>query len=92
MKRLRMILSALIIFAVVGSALAFRAAQEPDLLICNVATWKCEAQPPGYFYSSVPKGPSVSPEFEVYDGVIGDPCKEDNDPCQKYEGPVYEND
>ena len=45
MKSLRMTLSAIAVFAVVGSALAFKAKTGNTFATCNLQTFKCTLQP-----------------------------------------------
>jgi hypothetical protein len=93
MKKLRMILSAFIVFAIVGSALAFKAVQQPNILFCNDQNI-CEEQE---LYSSFEKGdpiPVGELDFKPFIGVKDEPCGDDpKDDCHPYEDPfVWEND
>jgi hypothetical protein len=86
MKRVRMIISAAVVFAVVGSALAFKKSN-PNLLLCS-ASGVCIAQTTTIFSSAV-NPPEIVNHPAVYTGTIGRPC--DTQDCPRFNGKVYNN-
>jgi hypothetical protein len=86
MKKVKMIISAAIVFTVVGSALAFKIKTIPDLLTCPQGI--CILQT-STTYSSIANGPEITPHPPLYKGTVGKPC--DTQECPRYNGKVYNN-
>jgi hypothetical protein len=88
MKKIRMIVSATVVFAVVGSALAFKTVSNPDLLVCD--TQKNICVQPSTPYSTTGITP-LNPRPTVYKGIAGEEC--DTPECPKYDitKPVFIN-
>jgi len=97
MKKTRMILSALIIFAVVGSALAFKTKDAPDVLFCVVSTHTCIDQtnpsfPSGALDYSTQQTSSIvtNPVITPFTTTGNRDCSSTGD-CKAYTGTIYIN-
>jgi hypothetical protein len=84
MKKIKMITNAAIIFAAVGSALAFKAKSNPNLLLCSTSG-VCIQQTNTIYSSQINGSPVTHPN--VYTGTVGSPCDTEN--CPRFVGKVY---
>ena len=81
-----MIVSAALVFAVVGSALAFKVSNS-NIRFCNETTGLCIAQTQGYSTDVI--GNPVTPPSTPFTGRVGAECGSED--CPEYENPVYIN-
>lgn len=88
---MKKIISAALVFAVVGSALAFKTKLHPDIFKCNTTTFLCEKYPNGFNYSSQ-TGSQTNRPSNPYKGNLGDDCSTSTSPCTPYAGQIFIND
>lgn len=90
MKKVKMFISAAIIFAVVGSALAFKAKTNPNLYTCNPASLTCEIAA----FSDFTAIQEIQNPGNLYKPNTGLHCSipgKLTDPCPIYNGRVWTN-
>jgi hypothetical protein len=79
MKRIKMILTAIAVFAVVGGALAFKAKGQENLFICNQANVCAIAAQP--FTTNTAGTPITNPN-NLFLGTVGSTCNQTG--CEPY--------
>lgn len=87
MKRVKMIVSAAVVFAVVGSALAFKTVSNSNIRFCSETTGLCIAQTQGYSTDVI--GDVVTPPSTPYTGTVGAECGSAQ--CPEFTGDVHIN-